>query len=400
MIDHKEKKILFISHDASRTGAPIILLNFLKWFKANTNIPFQILLKKGGELESEFKAIAPVSAFPENEPKQTRLLTHIMSRMKAKLGIRKLQLKLLKKKLIQDNIGLIYANTVTNGEILEFLSELNCPIICHVHELNWTIEAFLGIKAFEPVIKHTQKYIAVSETVKQNLIKNHQIPEAKIEKIYEFIPTVQSQSTENHQIREITERIYEQLEIPKEAKIVCASGTTDWRKGSDLFVQLARHVSQKYSENPVYFLWIGGATKGIFISQLLYDVKKLSLEKYVYFLGVKSNPLDYFAVCDAFVLPSREDPFPLVCLEVASLGKPIVCFDDAGGIKEFVEDDCGFVVPYLDIEMMATKVIKLLSSPDLRHSLGERAQQKVREQHDVNIVAPQVIKVIEKLLIL
>ncbi len=52
------KKVLFISHDASRTGAPIVLLNLLKWFKTNTDIPFQILLKKGGVLEPDFKAIA------------------------------------------------------------------------------------------------------------------------------------------------------------------------------------------------------------------------------------------------------------------------------------------------------------------------------------------------------
>ena len=28
------------------------------------------------------------------------------------------------------------------------------------------------------------------------------------------------------------------------------------------------------------------------------------------FLGMKSNPLDYFRACDIFALMSREDPFP------------------------------------------------------------------------------------------
>ena len=57
------KQILFISHDASRTGAPILLLNFLRWFKQNTDIPFRIILAKTGELEPYFKELAPTFVF-------------------------------------------------------------------------------------------------------------------------------------------------------------------------------------------------------------------------------------------------------------------------------------------------------------------------------------------------
>ena len=41
----------------------------------------------------------------------------------------------------------------------------------------------------------------------------------------------------------------------------------------------------------------------------------------------------------------EEDPYTLVCLEAAALEKPYVCFEGAGGSPEFVEEDCGFVVP-------------------------------------------------------
>ena len=58
-----KKKVLFISHDATRTGAPTVFLHFLKWVKANTDISFRILLGNGGDLESEFKAVAPVMLF-------------------------------------------------------------------------------------------------------------------------------------------------------------------------------------------------------------------------------------------------------------------------------------------------------------------------------------------------
>ncbi len=50
-------KVLFISHDASRTGAPIVLLHLLKWVKYNTDVEFLILLKDGVELEDRFRVL-------------------------------------------------------------------------------------------------------------------------------------------------------------------------------------------------------------------------------------------------------------------------------------------------------------------------------------------------------
>ena len=88
----------------------------------------------------------------------------------------------------------------------------------------------------------------------------------------------------------------------------------------------------------------------------------------------------------------------MVNLEAATLAKPIVCFDGAGGAKEFVEDDCGFVVPYLNIEAMADRVDELLESPELRRVLGEKAAVKVRQRHDVHRLAPKVYGLIERLL--
>ncbi|MEI6632882.1 MAG: hypothetical protein WCP22_03575, partial [Chlamydiota bacterium] len=59
-------KVLFISHDARRMGAPILLLNFLRWFKEHAGIPFEILLGDDGELRPEFEALAPVTLWRED----------------------------------------------------------------------------------------------------------------------------------------------------------------------------------------------------------------------------------------------------------------------------------------------------------------------------------------------
>jgi hypothetical protein len=49
------KKVLFIGHEASRTGAPLLLLGLIKWFISNSSIKPSVLLKQGGELEAEYE---------------------------------------------------------------------------------------------------------------------------------------------------------------------------------------------------------------------------------------------------------------------------------------------------------------------------------------------------------
>jgi glycosyltransferase involved in cell wall biosynthesis len=88
-----------------------------------------------------------------------------------------------------------------------------------------------------------------------------------------------------------------------------------------------------------------------------------------------------------------------VALEAALFNKPILCFDKSGGACELVQSDSGFVVPYLDTEAMAERVIDLLKNPHLRRSLGERAAEKTKQRHDVAVIAPQILKIIQRFLL-
>ena len=50
-------KILFISHDASRTGAPILLLRLIEQIKIYSDFEILILLKNCGELKEDFERL-------------------------------------------------------------------------------------------------------------------------------------------------------------------------------------------------------------------------------------------------------------------------------------------------------------------------------------------------------
>jgi len=384
----KQKKILFISHSAGRTGAPIVLLHFLKWLKLNSSLKFEILLKDDGILKSDFGKLAPTKVFKPNMPLLSS--SNIPSLWATPIRfISNVLIKQYIQKYKISQIGMIYCNTITNGDVLSCLAKLNCPVICHVHELEYWIHKS-GLKNFEQIKQYTTRYIAVSDIVKQNLVLNHDIPADKVDVVHAFISFPDRTSN--------LKNVRDSLKIPKNSIIIGGSGAEIWRKGKDLFIQLAINVFNKCNDLPIYFVWIGGSKEGSEIYQLQHDISQAKRTDRIFLVPEVSNPMDYFAAFDIFAMVSREDPFPLVNLEAASLGKPIICFENAGGSPEFVENDAGFVVPYLDLDAMADKVITLAKDEALRHMLGNRAAQKVQERHDISVAAPQILKIIENLL--
>jgi glycosyltransferase involved in cell wall biosynthesis len=143
---------------------------------------------------------------------------------------------------------------------------------------------------------------------------------------------------------------------------------------------------------------MGALTDTISAQQLDYDLRGLGLTGLVHFIGPRADARPYFHAFDVFAMVSREDPFPLVCLEAASAEIPIVCFDYAGGTKEFVEDDCGAVLPYQDVDAMAAAILQLRSNDDMRQAQGRCASEKARRRHDIDCAAPKIVEIVERLL--
>jgi glycosyltransferase involved in cell wall biosynthesis len=171
---------------------------------------------------------------------------------------------------------------------------------------------------------------------------------------------------------------------------VVGGGAEHWRKGKDLFVQLAFLVRSRGHHN-THFLWLGEWDHPDRKLEIAHDLELLALSDQVHFIGQVDDPTDYFAAADFFVMVSREDPFPLVCLEAAFVSKPIICFSHAGGMPEFVADDCGFVVPYLDLNSMADKIELLIENPALAEKLGSNARTKVLQNHSLERIAPEIL---------
>jgi glycosyltransferase involved in cell wall biosynthesis len=378
--------VLFIGHDAYRAGAQIELLHIIRWLRSKTDLEMSLLLTRGGELVPEYQAVVPTQIWPaadsstcpdRNPLRLWRRLAHLMKVQRAvrTLGPRRL--------------GLIYVNSVASLSVLPALLEASrCPVLCHVHELEMAVARFCGQDRFNSAVKTIGSYIAVCGAVERNLIESHGIRGHQIRRIYPGI------SLEHFDLPEASRAdLRATLGIPARAAIVGGCGTTDWRKSPEVFLQVARSVRGRECAVPVHFIWVG-ASQPDELHALMHDAVRLGVQDIVHFVGAQREPRRFFSLFDVFLLTSREDPFPLVCLEAAALQVPIICFERAGGMPEFVEEDAGFVVPYLDTDAAAARIVVMLTEPELRATMGKRAAEKVRARHDIEVIAPQIAAVI------
>ena len=391
----KEKdRILFVGHDASRTGAPIVLLQLLRWLKTNTDLHFGVLLGHGGPLVDEYRSLAPTWVVSDVVEQSQGLFPYLDRVPGLKRWRRALRAAALRQELRLIKPDLVYTNTIASLLAVEVVAPLRLPMVLHVHELEMCIRLYAGIEAFNVLKGLSDRYVAVSEAVRQNLVEKHGISPERIEMAYEFVDTNRKPSDPRDARRR---RLCLELGLDPDAPVdfVGAVGTLDWRKGADLIVPLAMRMSPRGgSDQQIHFLWLGGNPGSPEAVRLRYDAQQAGVADRVHVLGSRPNPADYIDLFDVFVLTSREDPYPLAVLEAAALGKPIVCFAGGGGAPEFVTADAGFVVPYLDINSMADRVETLLRDPDLCSRMGAQAQAKVRRQHDLNVGAARILELI------
>ena len=347
-----ERKKLFVGHDANRAGAQLVLLHWLRERKARGMSNF-LLLVEGGSLLKEYKKVAKVWVWKTDIPlwikikqkipkiKRWQTWNHEPSEQKV-LGILK--------SLRNEKFTSILGNTVSSVGLLRELSSLQVPMEVYVHELRHSIEKNTTVLDRTFIATGISRLYAVSDLVKSVLETDLAVEANKIALLPPIIELHQLQQSGKSTIRE-------RLGIPLDAKIVLSCGLAEWRKAPDVFLEVAKQLIVKMPK--VHFIWLGMLdneySDNLIASTALWDMKKQ-----VHLLPVCSDSRPYFEAMDVFFLSSREDPFPLVMLEAAHVGKPIVGVRASGGVNDFLQGLDELLVESWDVDVLVNKISSLL----------------------------------------
>jgi glycosyltransferase involved in cell wall biosynthesis/SAM-dependent methyltransferase len=365
-LDSGQPYLLVISHDAAMAGAQVLLVNLLREWKKR-HLVIRIVCVGDGELRGEFEACFP-----------TLLLADYASKTEQEGALTD---------FLKGSPRAIYSSTVVNGPLLAELRPLGVKIVTHAHELQKSIERWAPGEIMAATLASSDFFLAGSAKVAENLSISHGVPKDHLEVVDDFI---ELWGEEQEPDAPTKDAMRGELGIDIEDVVVFGCGTTDWRKGPDLFFEIARLACPRDAR--LKFVWIGGEP-GPFTK----EVGSAGLQGRILFVGNRRKSRRYYYVGHIFLLSSREDPCPLVALEAADAGLPVVCFADAGDIPGFVGDDCGAAVPYEDVHSAAQAVARLASDAALRRAQGAAARRRVAERHSCASAALQIEALFDRL---
>lgn len=357
------RRVIFVSHEATRTGAPKILLNILKHFKQACDIQCETVLQTGGHLATEFGQHSIVDCFnveSKNREEIQKRIAKVVNREKNNKPI------------------LAICNSMESRQVASALDSHGVPCISLVHELpsSYTEEDYHFI--FEA----SKKIVFPAHAVRDAADAKTPLPQGKSIVLSQGLldpkfGTRISREKASAQIRK-------ELGIPPNAFIALGCGTLDLRKGIDHYAAIARQVSAtNHSDTPIHFVWVGEGPRWCHSTHhyVQLDIEKSNARHFVHFVGERENVEPYFVGSDVFLMTSRVDPFPCVIHEAMATSLPIITFANSGGAAEAVDNGAGIIVPYADYEHASNVIRMLVAQPEIATGLRERSLERVHSRY-------------------
>ena len=360
----KKTRILFFTPSFSRGGSEIYLYNLLKNLDTTK---FEIFLYSDskGELTKE---LLPFPFFAINQ-KQT--LVHIILRKLFKYSYKERKILKIHKSFKSD---IWFVNTSVLPQITNLAQKKGIDYLVLFHELESVHDTIVG-DDFINMIQKAKSIVTCSLSVKRmvNLVrtKNIYVQNGHVN----FIKTTKQSVFRN------------KYNIPKEAFVWVMSGQKNYRKGYDMVPEIASFLQKTNS----YLIWLGG--------NRTYGINKLvDAGSYPNLIepGLLKNS-EYQAVlatANAFVLTAREDPFPLVMIEAASIGLPIISFN-SGGVSEFVEDGMGKVIDSCNVKELCRTMQELMNG---KINIDRQKTIEKAKKFDIKIKVKEWEELLEKII--
>jgi glycosyltransferase involved in cell wall biosynthesis len=157
-------------------------------------------------------------------------------------------------------------------------------------------------------------------------------------------------------------RARRQFGISAEAKVLISVGGLVERKGFHRVIECLPGLRQHIPD--LHYLIVGGASgEGDWTQRLKQQVKDLSLEDNVHFLGIMP-PSDLkipLSAADIFVLATRNEGWANVFLEAMACGLPVITTDVGGNREVICSDDLGTITPFGNKEQLQKAILNALS---------------------------------------
>ncbi|MFZ4432511.1 MAG: glycosyltransferase family 4 protein [Microthrixaceae bacterium] len=339
------RPLLVIAHEATRTGSPAVLLRLLRATAHEMDRPLSVRLLADGPLAGELRSLSTVDP------------------------------------VVADPAAVLVNSALAVGELATLAHDLPCAV--YVHEQS---EALAGLPDSEAELLRTRpRVVLAASTASAAALLGLGVREDRIEVL---APLVEPPRADPEAVAAIRSEVGGGT-----GRLVVGCGVAEWRKGADLFVELAARLA---GDDGPLLAWVGGRGRAM-SRRLDADVFGAGLAGRVLYTGEVADPAPWLAAADVVVMPSREDPQPLVPVEAALLGTPSAGFE-VGGLADMAAAGALRGAPYPDVVALGTAVTELLEDRTLAEQVTAAGADWWAGRHAAAAVLPHFRAVLQDLL--
>ena len=360
------------AHEATRTGAAILSWNLAAEFSRKYNVV--VLLRRGGPIQDTFAdAACAVVVLP------------------GETGVQAAELEILVERVIDVYQPLfVVANSVESRYFTPAFEQQGIPCVALVHEFSVSVRP-LGVLC--ELFEKTSRIVFSAQIVADAALRDYATLAARAYSVLPQgpckIPSGSDAPVTGLTHDGIPERLLNShgdlASLDNEAFLVVGMGTITSRKGVEFFVAAADSVRRSAPDRKIVFAWIGKCYDfdAPYLQTLIEQVERSDLGKSFAFWGELGDLSLVYDRADALFLSSRLDPLPNVAIDAMLAGVPVVCFNQASGIADILDessDTSRLVVPYLDAASAGDAILDLVEDPSLHADL-RNAVRRLAEVH-------------------
>jgi glycosyltransferase involved in cell wall biosynthesis len=230
------------------------------------------------------------------------------------------------------------------------------------------------------------KVIAISETVKQKLIKHMRIDPGKITVIHDGV------RTDKYHADLITPQDLKYLEESEKYILGFIGRMVDFKR-PELYVEIAYEILKKNKN--FYFIMVGDGPK---LTQCKNMINEYSVNDNFNLLGFRRDIPNILKLFDALIFTSTGEGFGVVLLEAMAMGVPVFAVND-GAVSEIICDNAnGILLNTTEPGNVAQLVVESIDNADLMNRIKKRCVEDIHSKYSVRICAQKIERVYEKIL--
>ncbi|MEY2564896.1 MAG: hypothetical protein QOH88_3089 [Verrucomicrobiota bacterium] len=355
---HSGRDLLFVSHDLSLSGAPLMLLNAAEWCQQNGDFVV-VMAPQEGPLIDEFRAkgiTVIIDPLVETEHYSFALFAR--------------------------DFDCVVANTIRSGAAVQAAEKENIPVLWWLHEPEAVGRYCIGLDEKMPAtFPLADVLVAPSE---QTAALYRPFTDRPVRCVRNATPDRPPQGSETGK-------------SSKHPLHFLLLGGMERRKGQDVFVEalalLPREVQQAAQFqiagrilDPDYWAKVAAVAM---------TVKNFSVKGALN----RAEALEVMARTDVLVCPSRAEAMPTVAiLEAMCLGKALIVTAVGGAEEVFVEGDNALLVRPESPAALAAAIRRLIENHDLAFQLGAKARETYERNFTMERFGNQFRALIEEVI--